>query len=123
MAASANTSGSRSPLRAASAWIPLLMSGAATALVVGYLATGPHAPHMVIENGIARPDESAAARLWQLLMIMQLPLMGWFALKWLPRDPRRAAMVLAVQALAIVIAAAPVVVLESRSPSPLMVEG
>lgn len=113
MTADANMPGRRSPFTAPSAWIPLLMSGAATALVVGYLATGPHAPTMVLDHGVLRPDESAAARLWQLLMIMQLPLMGWFALKWLPRDPRRAAMVLAVQALAIVVAAAPVMILES----------
>ncbi len=112
MLARTKMSGRRTPFGAASAWIPLLMSGAATALVVGYLATGPHAQCMVVENGVARPDECAAARLWQLLMVMQLPLMGWFALKWLPRDPRRAAMVLAVQALAIVLAAVPVVVLE-----------
>lgn len=112
MTANADHSHRRSPLKAASAWIPLLMSGAATAILIGYLATAPHAPHLVVENGIARPDESAVARLWQLLMIMQLPMMGWFAIKWLPRDPGRAGAVLAVQALAIVAAAAPVVLLE-----------
>lgn len=110
---STGNSGRRAPLRAMSAWVPLLMSGAATAIMVGYLATGPHAPHLVAENGAVRPDESAAARLWQLLIVMQLPLMGWFAVKWLPRDPARAGAVLALQALAIVAAAAPVVLLES----------
>ena len=54
------------PFRALTAWIPILMSGAAIALVAGYLATGPHEPYMVVENGVAREDEGAVAHLWQL---------------------------------------------------------
>ena len=68
-----------SAFRATSGWIPLLMSGAATALVVGYLATGPHEPAMVLDNGALRQDESPAARLWQLLMVLQLPAIAFFA--------------------------------------------
>lgn len=100
------------PFRARIAWIPILMSGAAMALVLGYIFTGPHAPNLVTENGIARPDEGAAARLWQLLMVLQLPVIGWFALRWLPRAPRMAVAVLACQAVAIVAAAMPVILLE-----------
>lgn len=113
MAAAGNGDGQRtSAFGAASGWIPLLMSGAATAILVGYLATGPHEPHLVMEHGIARPDESATARLWQLLIVLQLPVMGWFGVKWLPRQPRQAAAMLAVHALAIVAAAVPVLLLE-----------
>jgi len=101
-----------SPWRARSAWIPILMSGAAIALVAGYLATGPHEPTIVVENGVARPDEGAAARLWQLLMVLQLPVIGWFALRWLSRAPRQAIAVLALQAVAIVVATLPVLMLE-----------
>jgi hypothetical protein len=101
------------PFRARMAWIPVLMSGAALALVLGYLQTGPHPPNMVIENGIARQDEGAAARLWQLLIVLQFPLIGWFGLRWLPRAPRLAIAVLACQAFAIVAAALPVLLLES----------
>ena len=101
-----------SAFRATSGWIPLLLSGAAVALLVGYLATGPHPPNIVVEHGIARRDEGAVAHLWQLLMVLQLPIIGWFALRWLPRDPKRTAMMLALQALAIVAAAMPVYVLE-----------
>jgi hypothetical protein len=100
------------PFRARTAWIPILMSGAATALLVGYILTGPHQPNLVIENGIAREDEGAAARLWQLLMVLQLPVIGWFALRWLPRAPRMAIAVLACQAIAVVVAALPVFLLE-----------
>lgn len=101
-----------SAFRAASAWIPLLMSGAATALVVGYLATGPHEPTMVLDNGVMRPEEGPAARLWQLLMALQLPAMAFFAVTWLPRDPKRARAMLALHALAVVAAATPVVLLD-----------
>lgn len=98
--------------RARSAWIPILMSGAAMALLGGYLASGPHDPAIVIENGVRRPDESGVARLWQFLMVLQLPAIGWFALRWLPRAPRQAIAVLALQALAVVAAALPVFLIE-----------
>ena len=49
------------------------MSAAALALLIGYVMTGPHAPNLVIENGVARQDEGTAAHLWQLLMGLQLP--------------------------------------------------
>ncbi len=101
-----------SPFRSRSGWIPLLMSAAAIALLAGYLATGPHEPTMVIENGIARPDEGPVARLWQLRMGLQLPVILLFAVKWLPRDPRRTAAMLALQGLAFVAAALPVFLLE-----------
>ena len=101
------------PWRAWSGWLPLLMSGAALALLAGYLATGPHPPTMVIENGDPRPEEGAAARLFQLLMVLQLPVIGWFAVRWLPREPKRAGLLLACQALAIVAAMAAVVIAES----------
>jgi len=102
-----------SALRAPSAWIPLVLAGGATALLAGYLMTGPHEPTMVIENGIARPDESATARLWQLLMLGQLPFILYFAAVWLPKDRKRAAALLAVQGAAFVAAALPVILLEA----------
>ncbi|MBT2133921.1 hypothetical protein KK137_06200 [Croceibacterium sp. LX-88] len=84
------------------------MSGAATGLLLVYLTTGPHEPYMVVENGIARPDESSTARLWQLLMLLQLPLIGWHAIRWFEQDPKGTMKVIAMQALAIVAAATPV---------------
>jgi hypothetical protein len=66
----------------------------------------------VVENGIARPDESGTARLWQLLMLLQVPCALFFAAWWLPRDPRRALAMLALQGLAFVAAAMPVIWLE-----------
>ena len=101
----------RSPVRSLSGWIPLILAGAALALLGGYLVTGPHEPYMVVENGVARPDEGAVARTWQLLMLLQPPAILVFAIKWLPRDPRRAATMIGLHGLAFIAAAAPVALL------------
>lgn len=90
-------------IRRPSALVPVAMSIAACALVIGYVAL----------FGAAREaDEGAAAHVWQLLVAGQLPLIAWFALRWLPRAPRSAIVVLAVQAAALVAAAAPVYLLD-----------
>ena len=49
-----------SAFRAPSGWIPVVLALAAIALLAGYLVTGPHEPNIVIENGVARQDETAA---------------------------------------------------------------
>jgi hypothetical protein len=78
------------------------MSLAALALVVGHIAV----------YGVARQaDEGTAARLWQLLMAGQFPVIAYFALKWLPRRPRQALLVLALQAGAALTTIAPVFLL------------
>lgn len=95
-------------LKRPSAFMPLLMSAAALALLVGYLLTGPHPPNIVTMNGVPRPDEGTAAHVWQLLMGLQVPIACYFAATWLPREPKGAATVLALQFLAGVAAAFPV---------------
>jgi hypothetical protein len=86
-------------LRRPSAILPILMSVAALALVLGYAALVGTAPQR---------DESGAARIWQLLMIGQLPIIGLFALKWLPIEPRPTLVTLGVQVGAALAAAFPV---------------
>jgi hypothetical protein len=78
------------------------MSGLALAVVLGYIA---------IFGAVREPDEGAAAHLWQLLMVGQIPVIGWFLLTRLKTSPRQAIVVLAVQIAAIVAAAAPVALL------------
>ena len=109
---SATRAGAASPFRARSAWIPIALAGAATALLAGHLLTGPHEPAIVVEHGIPRADESGTARLWQLLMLLQVPCALYFAAWWLPKDPRRALAMLGIQGFAFVAAALPVVLLE-----------
>jgi hypothetical protein len=89
-------------LKQPSALIPLAMSLAALALVIGHIATVGVAPEA---------DEGTTAHVWQLLMAGQLPVIAFFAITWLPRRPRQALLVLALQAAAGVAAAAPVFIL------------
>jgi len=92
-----------STLKRPSAFIPLAMSFAALALVLGHIAF----------FGTAREaDEGAAAHLWQLLMAGQTPVIAFFAIRWLPRTPTQASIVLGLQALAGLAAAAPVYILQ-----------
>lgn len=82
-----------------SAFLPVAMSLAALATVLGH----------VVMFGVAREaDEGAAAHIWQLLMAGQVPVVAFFALKWLQRTPREAIRVLALQAGAVLAALAPV---------------
>jgi hypothetical protein len=63
----------------------------------------------IIRFGTAREaDEGTSAHLWQILMGGQLPIIAWFAIKWLPQTPKRALAVLALQVTAGLAAVAPV---------------
>ena len=88
-----------SPTRQPSAFMPLAMSIAALVTVLYHIARFGIAP---------QADEGAAAHIWQLLMAGQVPVVAFYALKWLPRAPRTALQVLAVQVGAALAAAAPV---------------
>lgn len=81
-----------SPMKQWSALLPLAMSLAALALVWG---------HVAVSGGVRETDEGTAARLWWLLMAAQVPLVAFFAITWLPRAPRQALLVLALQAVAV----------------------
>jgi hypothetical protein len=89
-------------LRHPSAFLPLVMSLVALAMVVWFVAA----------HGVVRqPDESAQARVWQLLMAAQVPVIAYFALRWPPHETRPARIILTLQILAAIIAAAPVLLL------------
>jgi hypothetical protein len=75
-------------LKRPSALLPLAMSLAALATVIAYAAM----------FGTARQtDEGTAAHIWQLLMAGQVPIVAFFAIKWLPAEPRQALSILALQ--------------------------
>lgn len=82
-----------------SAFLPLAMSAVALGVVLG---------HVVMFGAAREADEGAAAHLWQLLMAGQVPLIAYFAIKWLPRAPRSVLAVLALQVAAVLAALAPV---------------
>lgn len=91
-----------STLKQPTALIPLVMSLAALAVVLG---------HIVMFGTSRQSDEGAAAHLWQLLMAGQLPIVAFFAITSLPRMPRQALLVLGLQVAAVLLAAAPVFLL------------
>ena len=93
---------SSATLRRPSALIPLAMSLAALSLVLG---------HMAFFGAAREADEGTAAHLWQLLMAGQIPVIAFFAIRWLPRTPSQAVFVLVLQAVAGLAAAAPVFLL------------
>jgi hypothetical protein len=62
------------------AFLPVAMSLAALALVLG---------HAAIFGVVHEADEGAAAHIFQLLMVAQAPIVVFFAIKWLPKAPDR----------------------------------
>jgi hypothetical protein len=72
--------------------LPLAMSVAGVALILGHVAVAGPGPEA---------DEGLAARLWWLLMVAQLPLIGYFATTWLSRAAGAARLVLALQVLGV----------------------
>jgi hypothetical protein len=75
------------------------MSLIALAMVLGDIA---------IYGVVHQADEGAVAHLWQILMAGQMPIVIFFAIRWLPRAPRQTLYVLALQAGAALASMAPV---------------
>jgi hypothetical protein len=94
----ADCGGVRSMVRHPSAYLPLILSGCALALLLGYLAL----------FGVTRnEDEGVAAHLYQLLMTANLLIIAWFVLRWARKDLKAGLAVLGLQLLAIMITFAP----------------
>lgn len=83
----------RSLMKEPSAFVPLAMSLIALALVV-VKVLGDLVTHGAV---VHEADEGIAAHLWQLLMAGQIPVLAFFAFKWLPRAPRQGLYILALQ--------------------------
>ena len=81
------------PLRHWSGWIPILIP-------VFLLALGIRS--VAINGLVSQPDEGTEAHLFQILMPVQLLAMAVFAVTWLPRAPRAALLVLALQVILII---------------------
>ena len=78
---------------------PLGMSLAALILVLG---------HILFFGAVRQADEGAVAHIFQLLIAAQVPIVLFFAFRWLRRTPKQALGVLALQAAAVATACAPV---------------
>jgi hypothetical protein len=88
-----------SPIKRPSALFPIGMSIAALLTVL----------YQVARYGISRQtDEGAVAHMWQLLMAGQIPVVVFYAIKFLPKAPKVVLQVLAMQIGAALAALAPV---------------
>jgi hypothetical protein len=91
-------------MRRPSAYLPMAMSLAALAMVLGTGAVGLSHGGTITRD----PDEGSTAHLFQLLMTVQWPITLFFAVKWLRRAPRETLGVLGLQAVAWLAGCAPV---------------
>ncbi len=86
-------------LKQPSAFLPISMSfGALITVLV----------HVFIYGVVREADEGAAAHIFQLLIVAEIPIITFFAFKWLPRTPKQALQVLLLQFSAVLAALAPV---------------
>jgi hypothetical protein len=86
----------RALMRQPTGYLPVAMSIGALTMIVWFVA---------VHGVVRQPDEGAQARLWQLLVAGQVPLVAYFAFRWLPRAGRQALIVLALQAAALMLLA------------------
>jgi len=86
-----------------SAWLPIAISFVALVFILGYVAV-----FGIVQN----KDEGTPARLFQLLMLGQAIIIVFFAIKWLPKEPKQAVKILALQIVAALIPIATTIFLE-----------
>lgn len=83
-----------------SAWIPIAMSLTVLAMwVIGIAMFGPP---------VREPDEGTGAHFFQIWLVLEVLMVTFFAIKWLPQEPKQALVVLAIQIVAVLAACAPV---------------
>ena len=82
----------RELLRQPTGYLPLAMSVGALAMIAWFVA---------VHGVVHQPDEGAQAHLWQLLVAGQVPLVAYFAFRWLPTAMRPALVVLVLQVAAV----------------------
>lgn len=85
--------------RKPSGFIPIAMSLCTMAMLAAAIS---------MHGAVRDPDEGAVAHIFQLLMVGQLPVIAFFAVKWLRKDYRAGLSVLALQIAGMFAAAFPV---------------
>lgn len=78
----------RRQLHRLSAFVPLLMS---------LIAIGMVLIHAAMHGIVHETDEGTPAHIFQLLMVVQVPIIGFFALRWFQEAPAAAAQILIFQ--------------------------
>jgi cell division protein FtsW (lipid II flippase) len=81
------------------AWIPVAMSLAILAMVLTTIG---------LSGAVRQEDEGTQAHIFQLWLVLEVVLVAGFAVAWMPRRPKQALVVLAIQILCALAACAPV---------------
>jgi len=81
------------------AWIPVAMSLAILAMVLTTIG---------ISGAVRQQDEGTQAHIFQIWLVLEVVLVTAFAVAWVPRRPKQALIVLAIQILGALAACAPV---------------
>jgi hypothetical protein len=89
-------------VRQPAAFVPVAMAGLGVAMIAAQLIRFGAAP---------QPDETGYARIWQLLMLMEVPAIAVFAVRWLPVAGRSAQLMLGLQLASVAVAVAPIALL------------
>lgn len=86
-------------IRRPGAWGPIVMSLAVLVMIAATLSS----------SGVSRqPDEGAAAHIFQIWLVVEVVTIAAFTVRWVPRKPKEALIVLAVQIACALAACAPV---------------
>jgi hypothetical protein len=81
------------------AWIPVAMSLAILAMVLTTIG---------LSGAVRQEDEGTQAHIFQIWLVLEVVLVAGFAVAWVPRRPKQALVVLALQILCALAACAPV---------------
>ena len=83
-----------------SAWIPIAISLTVLVIMLIYIA--------LLGVPTREADEGTGAHLFQIWLVLEVLMVAFFAIKWLPQKPKQALLILAIQIIAILAACAPV---------------
>ena len=86
-------------LKKPSAWVPVALSFSILAMIL---------IHIALFGVVREADEGTAAHLFQIWLVLEVLMVAFFAISWLPRAPKHALFILAIQIIAALEACAPV---------------
>jgi hypothetical protein len=78
---------------------------------MSFAALATIAIFLILHGTAPQADEGLAARIWQGLLAGQVPIVAFFAIRWVPKSPEHAFPILFLQIGAVIAAIAPVFLL------------
>ncbi len=82
-------------LKKTSAWLPIAISLAVFAIMLAVIAMSG--------VPVRQPDEGIGAHFFQIWLVLEVVMVLFFAVKWLPQKPLQALLILVIQAVAVLL--------------------